>query len=91
MLVTDNAANMKAVLKASGFEKALIGCAIHTLQLCIQDKLFKQLKTVSDALAILRDIVTKLHHSAVYRSEFQAIQKQLDLPEHMIIQDVSTR
>ncbi|XP_065665361.1 zinc finger BED domain-containing protein 4-like [Hydra vulgaris] len=62
-VLSDNAANMKLAIKEAGLEKNSLSYVIHTLQLCINDKLFKQQTIVNDLIAKARKIGTHFHHS----------------------------
>ncbi|XP_065642244.1 zinc finger BED domain-containing protein 4-like [Hydra vulgaris] len=90
-VLSDNAANMKLAIKEAGLEKNSLSCVIHTLQLCITDKLFKQQTIVNDLIAKSRKIVTHFHHSSSFMDMQHEIQQQLKLPQHSLIQDVVTR
>ncbi|XP_065645609.1 zinc finger BED domain-containing protein 4-like [Hydra vulgaris] len=90
-VLSDNAANMKLAIKEAGLEKNSLSCVIHTLQLCITDKLFKQQTIVNDLIAKSRKIVTHFHHSSSSMDMLHEIQQQLKLPQHSLIQDVVTR
>lgn len=91
-ILTDNAANVVAAVKTSSLgAKKHIPCVIHTMQLCIQNKLFKEQRSVSDALAVFRNIASHFHHSSHAVSKLKEIQGELKLKEHKLIQDVATR
>ena len=86
-VVRDNAANMVAGIEQCGLPA--IGCAIHTLQLVIKDCILAQ-RSVSDMLARCRKIVGHYKHSHLAVERLQAIQRQLSLPDHKLIQDEPT-
>ena len=88
MCITDNAANMKKAFLSAGVENG--SCAIHTLQLFINDGLFVQ-RYFNDILQKLRKIVGHFSHSASASSKLKEIQVQLGIPQKKLIQDVSTR
>src|SRR5215469_11339590 len=88
MIVTDNAANMKLAIRESGLEDSSLGCVLHTLQLCIQDKIFNEQRSVKDMLSVIRNLVTHLNHSSLSRDALKNIQKELNIPQHAPIQDV---
>ncbi|XP_047138980.2 zinc finger BED domain-containing protein 4 [Hydra vulgaris] len=90
-VLSDNAANMKLAIKEAGLEKNSLSCVIHTLQLCITNKLFKHQTIVNDLIAKSRKIVTHFHHSSSSMDMLHEIQQQLKLPQHSLIQDVVTR
>ncbi|XP_047135558.1 zinc finger BED domain-containing protein 4-like [Hydra vulgaris] len=89
-VLSDNAANMKLAIKEAGLEKNYLSCVIHTLQLCVTDKLFKQHTVVNDLTAKSRKIVTHFHHSPSSMDMQHEMQQQLKLPQHSLIQDVAT-
>ena len=87
-VVRDNAANMVAGIKKT--ELPAIGCTIHTLQLVIKDCIMTQ-RAVIDMLARSRKIVGHFKHSHLAVERLHSIQKQLNLPEHRLMQDEPTR
>ena len=87
-VVRDNAANMVAGIEKS--ELPAIGCTIHTLQLVIKDCIMTQ-RAVIDMLARSRKIVGHFKHSHLAVEHLNTIQKQLNLPEHRLVQDEPTR
>ena len=87
-VVRDNAANMVAGIKKT--ELPAIGCIIHTLQLVIKDCIMTQ-RAVIDMLARSRKIVGHFKHSHLAVERLHSIQKQLNLPEHRLMQDEPTR
>jgi hypothetical protein len=91
-VLTDNAANVLSAIKESNVaNNKHLPCVIHTMQLCIQNKLFKEQRAVSDTLAVFRALAGHFHHSSSAVARLKEIQIQLNLPEHKLIQDVSTR
>ena len=89
-VLTDNAANVMAAIKESNLGNKHLPCLIHTLQLCIQKKIFRE-QGASDAIAVFRALAGHFHHSSSAVTKLKEIQSQLKLPEHKIFQDVSTR
>lgn len=67
-----------------------ISCYIHTLQLVIHDAVFLQ-RNIADVIVKSRRIVTHFSHSSHACSKLKAIQNQLNIPNHKLIQDVTTR
>ena len=67
-----------------------IGCTIHTLQLVIKDCIMTQ-RVVNDILARCRRIVGYFKHSHLAVERLRSIQKQLNLPDHRLMQDEPTR
>ena len=83
LIVRDNAANMRAGL--ASIDIGHVGCFIHTIQLCIDKALLSQ-RVVQDMLTKIKSICGHFHHSV------QATEKlKEDIPEHRLIQDVSTQ
>src|SRR5215469_11744197 len=57
VIVTDNAANMLSAIKETQLTDGQhLSCVIHTMQLCIENKLFKEQRATSDAIAVFRSI-----------------------------------
>ena len=86
-VVRDIAANMVA-----GIEKIklpAVGCTIHTLQLDIKDCIMTQCAVI-DMLARCRKIVGHFKHSHLAVEHLHSIQKQLNLPEHRLMQNEPT-
>lgn len=91
-VLTDNAANVLSTIKESNVaNNKHLSCVIHTMQLCIQNKLFKEQRPVSATIAVFRALAGHFHHSSSGVARLKEIQIQLNLPEHKLIQDVSTR
>lgn len=67
-----------------------LGCFAHTLQLVINEGILAQ-RYVQDVLAKCRRIVGHFRHSQLACSRLKEIQSQLHIPQHRLIQDVSTR
>ena len=88
VVVRDNAANMVAGIQKA--ELSAIGCTIHTLQLVIKDCIMTQ-RVVNDILARCRRIVGHFKHSHLAVERLRSIQKQLNLPDHRLMQDEPTR
>ena len=83
----DNAAN--AVNGVSLTEWPHFGCVAHTLQLCIKTGL--DISTISQMVAASRKLVGHFKHSVVAMTGLRDKQTQLNVAEHHLIQDVSTR
>ncbi len=87
-VVTDNAANIVAAVRLNGWKH--IPCFAHTLNLVVQDAL-----TADPILSVIqkkcRDIVTYFHRSCKATERLTSIQVRLNLPDHKLVQDVSTR
>ena len=87
-IVRDNAANMTAGMRVAGLVSS--PCLAHTLQLIIKDGIFQQ-PSVQQLLASSRSLVGFYNRSNTALNTFQQIQAQLGLPNHRLIQDISTR
>ena len=87
-VVRDNTANMVAGIEQCSLPA--IGCAIHTLQLVIKDCILCQC-SVSDMLARCQKMVGHYKHSHLAVERLQAIQRQLSLPDHKLVQDEPTQ
>ena len=83
-LVRDNAVN--AILGADLTGWPHFGCAAHTLQLSVNVGLAHP--TTDKAIAIAKKLVGHFKHSVVATKEKQV---QLNIKQHHLIQDVSTR
>ena len=86
-LVRDNAAN--AVLGADLTGWPHFGCAAHTLQLSVNGGLAHP--TTDKAIATARKLVSHFKHSVVATTALKEKQEQLNIKQHHLIQDVSTR
>ena len=67
----------------------MIPCAGHTLNLSVQHGL--AVPELSTTLARCRKIVEHLNRSRIHNEELKAKQKQLEIPQHNLIQEVVTR
>ena len=86
-LVRDNAAN--AILGADLTGWPHFGCAAHTLQLSVNAGLTHP--TIDKATAAARKLVGHFKHSVVATTALKEKQVQLNIKQHHLIQDVSTR
>ena len=87
-VLRDNAANMIAGMRVANIPS--LPCLAHTLQLIIKDGVLLQ-PVVQQLLSCARTIVGHYHRSNVAFQTFKNIQQQLGLPDHCLIQDVTTR
>lgn len=87
-LVSDNASNMKKAGQLLESDCHL-GCFAHVLNLAANKGL--QVKAVSHLLARIRRIVGFFHRSSVANALLQLQAQNLDLPNHKLVIDVSTR
>ena len=84
----DNASNMIAGMNIANIKS--LSCLAHSLQLIIKDGVLMQ-PAVQQLLNTARSLVGHYHRSNVAFQTFRQIQSQLKLPEHVLIEDVSTR
>ena len=88
VVLRDNASNMDKAMRDAGLKS--YGCFAHTLQLVVNDGVLSQ-KSVSDLLAVCRQIVGHFKRSIVPYNKLNEIQRRLNLPEHHLKQDEPTR
>lgn len=88
VVVHDSGANMVKGVRVAEYDSAR--CFIHSLQRVITESLKCQ-PDLMEMLAASRRIVTHFNHSGLAQEKLKAIQKELKLPEHQLVQDVSTR
>lgn len=86
--VRDNGANMVKGITETGY--SAVPCFLHTLQLVIHDILFEQ-RIIKDIISNCKKIVGHFSHSSLACSKLAELQKQHELPEHKLVQDVTTR
>ena len=84
----DNGSNIGKMLRKD-LEKMHIPCAGHTFNLSVEAALKE--RSLVTVIAHCRKVVTHFHQSRLDREALKLEQKQLELPEHSLIQDVSTR
>ena len=87
-VVRDNAANMVLAVDLVG-EWDYLGCFGHTLQLAVNAGL--NLNPLSCLLAAAHKLVGHFKHSVAAVAFLNNKQKAMNVPEHRLIQDVSTR
>ena len=84
IVIHDNVANIVAGIRDC--ELPAIGCAIHTLQLVARDSIM-----VQRSYRYVRKIIGHFKHSSLAYECLHTIQRQLNLPEHKLMQDEPTR
>ncbi|EZA47543.1 Zinc finger BED domain-containing protein, partial [Ooceraea biroi] len=84
MAIRDNAANMGAGNFTS------LGCAAHTLQLVINDSIFKD-EEITILIKNCRKILSHFKKSEQANRYLNQFQEPSGLPKHALIQDVETR
>ena len=87
-VVHDNARKMNSVGKKCP-EWDDLNCFGHTIQLCI--KHCPDISAVSKLIARARKIVGHFKHSTTVMAEMRTCQKLFELPQHELIQNVTTR
>ena len=87
VIVHDNAANMNRAVANTGFNS--LNCFLHTTQLVIDDAIFEQ-RMIEDIIANSRQIARHFNHSTLAYTKLEELQIQHSLPEHKLIQDVTT-
>lgn len=87
-IVTDNAANMVAALRATQWKH--IPCMAHTLNLIVQESLNKD-RVLVNLRAKCRHIVTFFRHSTQAYDKLKIMQKENNKEEKKLVQEVETR
>lgn len=87
-VVRDNGADITAALNRSNFEA--FPCVAHTLQLVIKDGFIDNAK-ISNLIKKSRKLVGSFKHSAKNTKMLKAVQLQLGIPAHRMVQDEPTR
>ncbi|KAK7149159.1 hypothetical protein R3I94_008690 [Phoxinus phoxinus] len=87
-VVTDNGANMVAAVHKAGWRH--YPCFAHTLNLVVKDSL-KAVPEVVQILGKCSTIVSFFHHSTKATEKLRAVQQQMKIAEHKLIQSVETR
>ncbi|XP_065671782.1 zinc finger BED domain-containing protein 4-like [Hydra vulgaris] len=88
VVLRDNAANISKCLRDANIYS--LGCFAHTIKLCVHNGLLNQ-REVSDIISISKKLVSHFRHSSSATGRFKELQAELCLPDHQLIQDVSTR
>ncbi|XP_065648073.1 zinc finger BED domain-containing protein 4-like [Hydra vulgaris] len=88
VVLRDNTANISKCFCDANIDS--LGCFAHTIQLCVHDGLLNQW-AVSDIISIAKKLVSHFRHSSSATGRFKELQAELCLPDHQLIQDVSTR
>lgn len=88
LLVHDSGSNMIKGVRDAGYDSGR--CFIHSLQRAIDHSLKSQ-PEVQQMIAAARRIVTHFNHSGLAEQKLKSIQQELNLPNHQLVQDVSTR
>ena len=87
-IVTDNASNIVAAVKITGWTH--VPCFAHTLNLVVSEAI-KSDENVSDLKKRCKRTVTFFHQSVKATEKLKEVQCQIKLPEHKLIQEVDTR
>ena len=88
LIVSDNAPNMIKGIRETGISH--LPCFLHTLQLVIHDCIFKQ-EILKEIISKAKKIVGHFRHSNLAYSKLYDLQLKHDVPQHKLIQDISTR
>lgn len=88
LLVHDSGSNMIKGVRDAGYDSGR--CFIHSLQRAIEESLKSQ-PEILQMIATARRIVTHFNHSGLAEQKLKSIQQELNLPNHQLVQDVSTR
>ena len=86
-IVTDNASNIVVAVRLTGWNH--VSCFAHTLNLVVSDAI-KEDKAVNE-LKKCKQIVTYFHQSVKATEKLREIQRQHNIAEHKLIQEVDTR
>ncbi|XP_060796685.1 zinc finger BED domain-containing protein 4-like [Neoarius graeffei] len=87
LVLHDSGANLVKGMRLT--ELPDLSCSAHTLQLVVNDGVSSQ-RAVADIVAKLKSSATHFNHSVLAKQHLREIQKELDLPQHRIIQSVPT-
>lgn len=87
LVLRDGGTNMVKGMKLA--ELPDLSCTAHTLQLVINDGLSSQ-RAVLDIIATSKSCAGHFGHSVLAKQKLRAIQEELGLPTHSIIQAVQT-
>lgn len=84
-IVSDNAANILAAVRQGEWKS--IGCFAHSINLLVQ----KALQELEDFLTKVKSIVTFFKRSSSALARLKQTQKQMNIPELKLVQEVPTR
>jgi len=87
-ILRDNASNNITAMNSANLKS--LPCLAHSLQLIIKDGILMQ-PAVQQLLATARSLVGRYHRSHSSFQNFKKIQSQLNLPDHVLIQDITSR
>ena len=88
LVLRDNATNIDKEMRDAGLTN--YGCFAHSLQLVVNDGILSP-RSVSDLLAICRQIVGHFKRSTIAYEKLNQLQKSLSVPQHHLKQDEPTR
>ena len=86
--VTDNASNMVSAIRETSWRH--LPCFAHSLNLVVQDSI-KEDTELGVVKEKCKDVVSHFHRSVKSADKLRVVQKQISVPEHKLIQEVSTR
>ena len=87
-MVTDNAANVVAAVRDTGWIH--VPCSAYALNLVVSEEI-KAYTKIHQLRKSCKDIVSFFHHSVKASAKLKEIQLQLGIPENKLIQEVETR
>ncbi|XP_072949711.1 zinc finger BED domain-containing protein 4-like [Epargyreus clarus] len=88
LLIHNSDANMVKGARLAEYDSAR--CFIHTLQRAINESLKVQAE-VTAMIATGKRLVAHFNHSGIAQENLLMIQQKINLPEHQLVQDISTR
>jgi hypothetical protein len=86
--LTDHASNENLGVKLAGLPH--VHCAVHKLQLCVQDVLRAQ-TGVATALVLAKSIVKRFSKSLSLTTDLHNLQRDLGMPEQQLVKHCKTR
>jgi len=88
LLVHNSGANMIKDVRDAEYDSGK--CFIHSLQRAIEESLKSQTE-IPQMVAAARRIITHFNHSGIAQQQLKSIRQELNLPNHQLVQNVSTR
>ncbi|KAL0818844.1 hypothetical protein ABMA28_008164 [Loxostege sticticalis] len=91
-VVTDNAPNMSLAIREiqKTYDVLPVKCLAHSLQLIIKASLFKD-DMVNEMITKARSVIGHFSHSTSSSKILKEMQDALNIPNHVLIQDITTR
>ena len=88
-MVSDNASDMTRALRDIG-KYEWIGCSGHHLNLVVKEG-FKKVLSAAQLLKKCKSIIKLVNKSLPLMYDMKKYQQELDLPSHILLQEVTTR